>query len=111
MYLRLVRTVIAPGMADAYWKWSREILDLWDEHGVLRAGGPYATTGPGGEGVAVWLSLHDSEEQMREQFRVMYSEGRGRELIGRRPALVSATTEGWYPEWDTDGPALLPPAW
>lgn len=105
MLLRVVRVTIAPGREADYWAWSRDILRLWDEHGVRRAGGPYAGRGAGGEHTATWLTVHESEEQAREEFRSMYSGGRGQELIALRPPLVANTTSDHYPDWDGTGAA------
>ncbi len=111
MYLRVVRVTIAPGKTEAYWAWAREILQLWDAAGVVRAGGPYAATGTAGEDVGVWLTVHESEEQASQQFRELYATGRGKELIALRPPLVAETTGGSYASWDGDGGAPAAPAW
>jgi len=63
MQLRAVRVTIAPGKTTDYWAWAREIVALWDEHGIVRAGGPYALKGPDGEDVALWLSLHHPADE------------------------------------------------
>ena len=99
MILRSVRVTIAPGKYDAYWSWAEDIVALWDAGGVRRAGGPYNLTGPGGENVALWLTVHESEEQARDEFTALYSSGRGKELIEARPALVSASESAAYTEW------------
>ncbi len=111
MHLRVVRVTIAPGKTEAYWAWSAEILKLWDEAGVVRAGGPYATKGPSGEDVGVWLTVHESEEQAGKQFQGLYEAGRGKELIALRPPLVAETTGGSFAPWDGAGSAPLAPSW
>ena len=111
MHLRVVRVTIAPGRTEAYWAWSRDILELWDEAGVVRAGGPYAATGANGEDIGIWLTVHDSEQQAREQFQALYSAGRGKELIALRPPLVAETTGGSFGQWDGRGDAPQAPSW
>ena len=110
MILRLVRVRIAEGKAEEYWAWASEILALWDARGVKRAGGPYATIDDEGRDIAVWLTVHEREDEIREEFRLLYAEGRGRELIERRPPLVAETTGEVYREWN-EGERLAPPAW
>lgn len=101
MILRAVFVTIAPGQTEAYWAWSREILVLWDQHGVRRHGGPFRGTGPDGEDTGLWLTLHDSQESATEEFRQVYSTAEGRELLDRRGALVSDTTLANYSPFDT----------
>ena len=108
MYLRVVRATIAPGMTEAYWAWAKRILDLWDAAGVRRAGGPYAAKGSAGEDVGVWLTLHETEAAMRDEFRRLYADGAGRDLIAERPPLVAHTTVESYPDWDQRGPGAPP---
>ena len=100
MFLRAVTVTIAPGQTGAYWAWAREILDLWDRHGVQRPGGPYRGTGPHGEDTALWLTLHPSRDDIENEFRTLYAGGRGKELIEQRPALVAGTTWAVYTPWD-----------
>ncbi len=111
MYLRVVRARIAEGMTEAYWAWAREILALWDERGVRRAGGPYAAKDEEARDIAVWLTVHDSEEEMRDEFRLLYAEGEGKTLIERRPPLVAETTGSAHAAWDSAGPRPPPPEW
>ncbi len=110
MILRSVKVTIAEGQFDAYWLWSRDILKLWDEGGVRRAGGPYVLSGSDGERIALWLSVHESEAEASSQFKALYAEGRGKELIMKRPALVSASESLAYAEWAADdaGPPEAP---
>jgi hypothetical protein len=110
MFLRVVRVVIAPGQKEAYWSWAREILDLWDAGGIQRAGGPYATKGPDGEDIAIWLTVHSDESANASDFRKMYSEGHGKALIERRPPLVSSTTSELHADWNQANPEAAPPA-
>ncbi len=91
MILRAVYVAIAPTQKDAYWAWAREILALWDANGIRRHGGPFQGRGSNGEDTAVWLTLHESEQTAGDEFREMYSTPAGRELLERRPALVSDT--------------------
>ncbi|MFN0146031.1 MAG: hypothetical protein ACKVT1_05940 [Dehalococcoidia bacterium] len=107
MYLRVVRATIAPGMTDAYWAWAKRILDLWDAAGVRRAGGPYAATNAAGEDAGIWLTIHETEAEMRDEFQRLYADGPGRELIAERPPLVAHTEVETYADWDVSGP---PPA-
>ncbi|OAI40574.1 hypothetical protein AYO38_05735 [bacterium SCGC AG-212-C10] len=113
MYLRIVRTTIAPGQSEAYWAWSRDILDLWDAHHIRRAGGPFVTTDAAGDEIAIWTTVHDTAEEMTTEFRSMYSTDRGKELIAQRPPLVKATAVSSYPTWDQRGDAAPPdtPVW
>ena len=111
MYLRCVRVTIAPGRRNDYWAWAKEILGLWEDHGVRRAGGPYSLTGAAGEDIGLWLTVHDSEQQAREQFQALYSAGRGKELIALRPPLVAETTGGSFGQWDGRGDAPQAPSW
>lgn len=112
MILRSVRVTIASGQYDAYWAWSRDIVELWDEGGVVRAGGPYALSGTGGLQVALWLSVHETEEEARTQFQSLYAFGRGKELIEQRPALVSATESSTFTDWmPTVAAPPTAPAW
>lgn len=108
MILRSVRVTLAPGKTEEYWAWAREILDLWDAHGVKRAGGPYAMSNPDGADVALWLTVHNSEEEVAPLFRGIYSEGRGAELIALRPAMVSESVttvlENWIPTFGDEPP-------
>ena len=99
MILRAVYVNIAPGRTDDYWAWTREILALWDAHGIRRHGGPYRGHSDGSD-TAVWLTLHESDEDAREEFRVMYSTDEGRELLARRPPLVEETTMATYTAFD-----------
>jgi hypothetical protein len=110
MQVRAVRVTIAPGKTEAYWAWAKEIVALWDAHGIKRAGGPYAFKGPGGEDVALWLTVHDGDD-IRGEFTDMYSSGRGKELIEQRPPLVSETTSTLSDDWDLSAPPPAPPAW
>jgi hypothetical protein len=113
MQLRTVRVTIAPGKTADYWAWARDIVALWDAHGIRRAGGPYAFKGASGEDVALWLTVHDDESEIRGEFQAMYSTGRGKELIELRPPLVSETTSSLCKDWDAaDGSSAPPtPAW
>jgi hypothetical protein len=113
MQLRTVRVTIAPGKTGDYWAWARDIVALWDAHGIKRAGGPYALKGPAGEDVALWLTVHDDESEIRGEFQAMYAGGRGKELIELRPPLVSETTSSLSEDWnpaDGSGPPTAP-AW
>ena len=103
----MVRATIAPGKTAAYWAWAKQILELWDAAGVRRAGGPYAAKGADGEEIGLWLTLHETEEEMLTEFQRLYADGRGKELIAERPPLVAHTAVETYPDWDTSGP---PPA-
>lgn len=112
MILRAVKVTIAPGQSDAYWSWARDIVALWDEGGIRRAGGPYDLSGASGESIALWLTVHESEEAARTAFQSLYSSGRGKELIEQRPNLVSATDVTTYTEWQPDrGAPSTAPAW
>ena len=88
------------GKAAAYWAWSAEVVALWDANGVVRAGGPYASTSASGEDLAVWLTVHRSEDEMRAEFTRLYADGPGRALMARRPALVANTIVGVFGPWD-----------
>jgi hypothetical protein len=59
----------------------------------------------------VWLTVHESEEQARQQFAELYAGGRGKELIALRPPLVAETTGGSWAPWDGRGDAPAAPAW
>lgn len=109
MYLRVVTVTIAPGKVEAYWAWAKEVIDLWDEAGVVRAGGPYRGSGAAGEALAIWLTLHASEEDIRGEFERLYASGRGRELMQERPALVAATSGEVHAPW-RPAAAAPPPA-
>ena len=109
MLLRVVRVTIAPGKAGAYWSWAKDIVRLWDEAGVRRAGGPYALKGARGEDVALWLTVHESEEQMRLEFQQLYSAGRGKALIDVRPELVAETQGSAFGEWQPGDSSAPPP--
>ena len=113
VFLRVVRVTIAEGKTEAYWTWSKDIVRLWDEAGVKRAGGPYAMKGERGEDVALWLTVHDNEEQMRSEFQELYGSGWGKELIEVRPGLVAETQGSAIPDWNPlDGAAPpAPPRW
>ena len=108
MILRSVTVTLATGKEADYWTWAEDILDLWDASGVQRAGGPYLSTGPNGEQIATWLTVHESEDAAREQFRLIYSEGEGARLIALRPALVSNSVSAAYTQWVQRG--STPPA-
>lgn len=111
--MRVVRVTIADGKTEAYWVWAKDIVRLWDEGGVRRAGGPYALKGDRGEDVALWLTVHDTEEQMRSEFQQLYGSGWGKELIDVRPGLVKETQGSAMPDWNPlDGSApAAPPQW
>lgn len=112
MFLRAVTVTIAPGKTEAYWEWAKQIVDLWDSHGVVRAGGPYRWQTAAGREMALWLTVHETEEEIAGEFRTLYAEGRGKELIEQRPPLVEHTDSAIYREWDlAAGPALAPPSW
>ena len=112
MILRSVTVTIAPGKTEAYWAWAKDIVDLWDSHGVKRAGGPYRWRSADGKEMALWLTVHESEDEIAGEFQRMYSEGRGRELIEQRPPLVEHTDSGAFTQWDMgSGEAPPPPAW
>jgi hypothetical protein len=111
MQLRGVRVTIAPGKSDEYWAWAKEIVALWDAHGVKRAGGPYRLRGPAGEDVALWLTVHGEDDDIRDEFQRMYSAGRGKELIEQRPPLVSETTSTLSEHWDLGGDPPAAPSW
>lgn len=100
MILRAVHVTLAPAQQDAYWAWTREILALWDAHGIRRHGGPFKGQDSDGKDTAMWLTLHESEQQAADEFRNMYSTPAGRELLERRPALVSETTLVNYSPFD-----------
>jgi hypothetical protein len=104
-----VKVTIAPGKTDAYWEWAREIVALWDANGVVRAGGPYALKGPGGEDVALWLTVHGPGDDVREEFQRLYATEPGKGLIERRPPLVADTVSTLHPAWDP-APGVAPPA-
>ncbi|MFN0095515.1 MAG: hypothetical protein ACKVVT_12170 [Dehalococcoidia bacterium] len=110
MFLRVVTVTIASGQEDAYWAWSREVLALWDARGVVRAGGPYAAAGAEGESLAIWLTVHASEAEMRDEFTRLYADDPGAALMARRPPLVANTLMSTYAPWDPDrGAAKGPP--
>jgi hypothetical protein len=113
MYLRIVRVTIAPGKTEAYWAWAREVLDLWDENGVRRAGGPFAGKGAAGEDIATWLTVHQGEAEAQTEYQVMYAAGRGREIISRRPPLVAETVTSLHGDWEQRGTDAAPalPGW
>ena len=95
--LRAVNVTIAAGQHDAYWSWADEIIVLWDAHGLRRSGGPYRQRSEAGEDdVALWLTLHEDMSEIEGEFRTLYSEGEGKALIERRPALVAETTVAYY---------------
>ncbi len=108
MLLRVVTVTIAKGQEPAYWAWAREVLDYWDERGVKRAGGPYLERAEDGREVATWLTLHDDGAEIAAEFRTLYAEGRGKELIERRPPLVESTTGAVFPEWEQSAPGPAP---
>ena len=95
--MRAVTVTVAAGQHAAYWACAEEIVALWDAHGIQRLGGPYrqqrASDDPDR---AVWLTLHDEKSGIDEEFRTMYSEGRGKALIERRPPLVAETSVTYY---------------
>ena len=112
MILRSVKVTIAGGQYDAYWSWSREILKLSEKGGIRRAGGPYSYSGPNGEQVALWLSVHESESDASSEFKALYASGLGRELILKRPDMVSASETATYSDWSEDeGVPPAPPEW
>ena len=111
MILRSVTVTIAPGKTEAYWAWAKEIIDLWDSHGVVRAGGPYRWSGAEGKEMALWLTVHESKDEIANEFRTLYAGGRGRELIEQRPPLVEHTDSATFSQWDTRAEAPPPPAW
>jgi hypothetical protein len=100
MYLRVVRVQLVPGKFNDYWSWASEIVALWDDYHVIRVGGPYRHRGPAGEDIAIWLTAHETEAAMRDEFRDMYASERGAALIARRPPLVAETTTAAYADWD-----------
>jgi hypothetical protein len=108
MYLRIIRTTIERGQEAAYWAWSRDILDLWDAHGIVRAGGPYVTKSGDGYEVALWLTVHKDPESARSDFREMYATPRGMELIAQRPALVARTDASLHGDWVQRGEEPVP---
>ncbi len=100
--LRAVTVTIAPGQSDAYWSWAHDIVALWNECGIRRAGGPYELSGSSGESIALWLTVHETPEDARTAFESLYSSGRGQELIERRPSLAAATYVATYDDWQPD---------
>jgi hypothetical protein len=112
MQLRAVRVTIAPGKFDAYWAWAKEIEALWDAHDINRAGGPYAFVDGTGANVALWLTVHGDDEDVRGTFGAMYSTERGKALIEQRPPLVSDTVTTVNEDWDpAAGPPPAAPSW
>ncbi len=102
MIMREVRVTIAPGKRDDYWAWARDIVELWDAHGVRRAGGPYRLQDDSdgqSRDVALWLTLHESMAEIEDEFRTLYSDGPGKALIEQRPPLVAETTHDYWDEW------------
>ncbi len=63
---------------------------------VRRSGGPYRQRAEAFEDVALWLTLHEDMSEIEGEFRTLYSEGKGKALIERRPALVAETTVAYY---------------
>ncbi len=100
MILRAVYVTVEPGRNDDYWSWADDILELWDEHGIQRHGGPYKSKGPDGEDTAVWLTLHHSEQHAHDEFRAMYTTEAGRALLEKRPPLVADTSVINYTPYD-----------
>jgi hypothetical protein len=96
MILRAVFVTIAPERTADYWAWGREIVALWDSHGIVRHGGPFMGEGTDGEDTAVWLTLHDSEQGAEDEFRSMYGTPEGRVLLERRRPLVDETSIANY---------------
>ena len=103
MHLRAVIVTIAPGQTEAYWEWARDIVALWDAHGIRRASGPFRAKAADGADMAVWTTAHDTLEEIEGEFREMYATDRGRELIAQRPPLVSHTALRIYEQWDGTG--------
>ena len=111
MFLRSVTVTIAPGKTEAYWEWAKEIVDLWDSHHVTRAGGPYRWRAADGKEMALWLTVHENEDEIANEFRTLYAEGRGRELIEQRPPLVEHTDSAVFSEWDRAAGVAPAPPW
>jgi hypothetical protein len=111
LILRSVTVAIAAGKTEAYWAWAREIVELWDGHGVVRAGGPYRWQTAEGKEMALWLTVHETEDTVASQFRALYADGPGRALIEKRPPLVEHTDSATYAQWSPSAEAPRPPAW
>lgn len=105
MYLRTVRVTLNDGKFDEYWAWAKEIVDLWDSASVIRAGGPYKFTDPAGQNVALWITVHNTEEECQKLFADLYKTPEGARLIGLRPPLVKETETRAFHEWDRSQPA------
>ena len=105
MYLRTVRVVLNEGKYGEYWAWAKDIVDLWDDANVIRAGGPYQAADPEGQHVALWVTVHNTEEECAELFRELYATPQGTALIAKRPPLVKETTTAAFHEWDRSQPA------
>ena len=101
MMLRAVYVTIAPGRTDEYWEWARQILELWEAHGIRRHGGPFRGTDTHGRDTALWLTWHDSDEAEQREFKEMYAQPSGRALIERRAPLVVDTRMERYDSFDT----------
>lgn len=105
MYLRTVRVTLNEGKFDEYWEWAKEIVTLWDGARVIRAGGPYKFKDASDQDVALWITVHNTEEECRQLFADLYQTPEGARLISLRPPLVKETETRAFHEWDRTQPA------
>lgn len=88
MIYRIATVAIQPGRYYEYWRWAREVLDFWQEQGIQQVG-VLRAAGPAGEGLAILITAHQTEQIARQQFQEIAASERGKELYSQRPSLIA----------------------
>ena len=99
MLYRVVTVTIQPGKTEEYWQWSQEVVRFWNEARV-NVLGIFQATSEEGQDLAIWITVHSSEEEAQELFQQMYGTDRGQEIMTRRPPLVVDTKIIWMQPWE-----------
>ena len=95
--LQAVAISIAAGQHDAYRSSANGFSTFRAAHEVRRNGRPRHPRGEAGStDVGPRLTLYEDLDEIEGKFRALYSEGKGKALSERRPALVAQTIVALY---------------
>lgn len=99
MIYRILTVTIQQAKHFEYWRWAKDVLDVWQDYGV-KIMAAFQATGPAGEDLGIFITEHESEEEARSRFREIYGVGRGKELAEMSPSLIAETKTQFAKPWD-----------